>query len=73
VVSTIQLRPAGPGIDPQDRALNLIRALSLEDFGEPGLRFEPDGTVVPVARPDVPRHELQPSPQEGRRRAVGGP
>ena len=65
VVSTIQLRPAGPGIDPQDRALNLIRGLSLEDFGEPGLRFQPDGTVVPVARPDVPRHELQPSPQEG--------
>lgn len=62
IVSTIQLRPAGPGIDPKDRALNLIRGLSLEDFGEPGLRFEPDGTVVAVARPNVPRHELQASP-----------
>ncbi len=58
IVSTIQLRPAGPRIDPQQRALNLIRGLSIEDFGNPGLRFEPDGTVVTVARPHVPRHEL---------------
>ncbi len=59
IVSTIQLRPAGPSIDPQQRALNLVRGLSIEDFGNPGLRFEPDGTVLPVARPDVPRHQLK--------------
>ena len=28
IVSTIQLRPAGPSIDPQDRALKLMRGLS---------------------------------------------
>jgi hypothetical protein len=59
IVSTIQLRPAGPSIDPGNRALNLIRGLSSEDFGEPGLTFLPDGTVLPVDRPDVPVHILQ--------------
>lgn len=59
IVSTIQLRPAGPSIDPKQRALNLMRGLSVEDFGEPGLTFLPDGTVLPADRPEVPRHELQ--------------
>jgi hypothetical protein len=59
IVSTIQLRPAGPSVDPQGRALNLIRGLSIDDFGEPGLTFLPDGTVLPAARPDVVPHELQ--------------
>jgi len=59
IVSTIQLRPAGPSIDPRDRALNLIRGLSIEDFGEPGLTFLPDGSVLPAERPDVPAHLLQ--------------
>jgi hypothetical protein len=59
IVSTIQLRPAGPSIDPQDRALKLIRGLSIEDFGEPGLSFLPDGSVLPVERPDVAPHTLQ--------------
>ena len=54
IVSTIQLRPAGPSIDPKQRALDLIRGLSIEDFGEPGLRFEADGKVLPAARPEVP-------------------
>ena len=58
IVSTIQLRPAGPSIDPRDRALNLMRGLSIDDFGEPGLTFLPDGTVLPAHRPEVPRHEL---------------
>mgnify|MGYP001812226759 FL=1 len=58
IVSTIQLRPAGPSIDPQQRALNLIRGLSIEDFGEPGLTFLPDGKVLPAERPPVPQHEL---------------
>jgi len=56
IVSTVQLRPAGPSIDAGDRALNLIRGLSIEDFGEPGLTFLPDGGVLPAERPAVPRH-----------------
>ena len=59
IVSTIQLRPAGPSVDPQDRALNLIRGLSIDDFGEPGLIFLPDGTILPAERPDVTPHALQ--------------
>jgi hypothetical protein len=58
IVSTIQLRPAGPSIDPQQRALNLVRGLSIEDFGEPGLTFLPDGKVLPAERPPVPQHVL---------------
>ena len=59
IVSTIQLRPDGPGIDPRQRALNMMRGLSLEDFGNPGLTFLPDGKLLPADRPEVPRHELQ--------------
>ncbi|MDH3750203.1 MAG: CapA family protein [Gammaproteobacteria bacterium] len=53
VISTIQLRPDGPSIDENHRALNLMRGLSIEDFGEPGLRFEPDGKIVPAERKPV--------------------
>jgi len=59
IVSTIQLRPAGPSIDPKQRALNLMRGLSIEDFGEPGLTFLPDGRILPAPRPTVPPHILQ--------------
>jgi hypothetical protein len=59
IVSTIQLRPAGPSIDPDDRALKLIRGLSLEDFGQSGLTFLPDGRVLPAERPEVPVHVLE--------------
>jgi hypothetical protein len=59
IVSTIQLRPAGPGIDPRSRALDLIRRLSKEDFGESGLTFYPDGTVLPANRPPVEPHVLK--------------
>jgi len=48
IVSTVQLRPAGPSIDPQDRALNMIRGLSQEDFDNPGLTFHPDGRITPT-------------------------
>lgn len=50
IVSTIQLRPAGPSIDPQQRALKMIRGLSIEDFGNPGLTFHADGTITPTPR-----------------------
>ena len=62
IVSTIQLRPAGPSIDPQDRALKLMRGLSVEDFGNPGLEFRPDGTILPTERPQVIPHALVVSP-----------
>jgi len=62
IVSTIQFRPDGPSIDPKNRALNLIRGLSVEDFGEPGLAFLPDGTVLPANRPDVDPHVLVVTP-----------
>jgi hypothetical protein len=60
IVSTIQLRPAGPGIDPKQRALNLIRGLSIEDFGEPGLRFATDGRVLPIDRAELPTGRVGP-------------
>ena len=65
IVSTIQLRPAGPSIDLKDRALNLVRGLSIEDFGEPGLEFLPDGKVLPVPRPPV--RLTRPAPARGPR------
>jgi poly-gamma-glutamate capsule biosynthesis protein CapA/YwtB (metallophosphatase superfamily) len=48
--STIQLRPAGPSMDSRNRALNMIRDLSREDFATPGVRFNVDGSIVPVPR-----------------------
>jgi poly-gamma-glutamate capsule biosynthesis protein CapA/YwtB (metallophosphatase superfamily) len=48
IISTIQIRPDGPSIDKQQRALNLIRDLSAEDFGNPGLIFHPDGKLSPA-------------------------
>lgn len=47
IVSTVQLRPDGPGIDTEQRALNLIRGLSSEDFEDPKLTFHPDGRISP--------------------------
>jgi hypothetical protein len=62
IVSTVQLRPAGPSIDPKQRALNLMRGLSIEDFGEPGLTFLPDGRVLPAERAPVTPHVLKEKP-----------
>ena len=55
IISTHQLRPAGPSPDPKSRALNMIRGLSIEDFGNPGLTFHADGRITPAARPSVTR------------------
>ncbi len=55
IISTRQLRPAGPSLDPENRALNMIRGLSIEDFGNPGLTFHPDGRITPAERPPVAR------------------
>jgi hypothetical protein len=48
--STAQIRPAGPTIDENQKALNLIRGLSIQDFGNPGIAFQPDGIIVPADR-----------------------
>ena len=46
IVSTVQIRPDGPSVDAEQRALNLIRGLSAEDFEDPGLTFHPDGRIT---------------------------
>lgn len=48
--STIQLRPDGPSIDPQARALALIRALTAAAFPDGALVFGDDGDVQRSAR-----------------------
>ena len=62
ITSTVQLRPAGPSIDVRHRALNLIRGLSIEDFGDPGLSFESDGRVSATERGPVETHRLVVTP-----------
>ncbi len=47
IVSTIQIRPAGPSLDPDRRALKLMRGLTAEDFGDAGLHFADDGRFHP--------------------------
>ena len=54
IVSTVQIRPAGPSVDPYRRALNLLRGLSIADFGNPGLNFHPDGRLTRIERPPTP-------------------
>lgn len=51
IISTVQRRPDGPSIDSEQRALNLIRGLSIEDFDDPGLTFAADGQLIPINRP----------------------
>lgn len=58
ITSTVQLRPAGPSIDDKQRALNLIRSLSIDDFGRSGLHFHRDGTVQAIERGEVEPHRL---------------
>jgi poly-gamma-glutamate capsule biosynthesis protein CapA/YwtB (metallophosphatase superfamily) len=48
--STIQVRPGGPVPDSEQRALKLIESLSKQDFGFPGIKFQPDGRMVPTKR-----------------------
>jgi len=58
IVSTIQLRPAGPSVDARNRALDLMRGLSIDDFDKPGLEFLSNGRVLPAPRPEVKPHVL---------------
>ena len=62
IISTRQLRPAGPSLDPEGRALKMIRGLSIEDFGKPGLTFHADGRITPADRPQVARRTFPEDP-----------
>jgi hypothetical protein len=62
ITSTIQSRPAGPSLDAKQRALNLIRGLSIDDFGSPGLLFESNGRIFPADRAPFEAHELVVTP-----------
>ncbi len=64
IVSTVQLRPAGPSIDPEQRALNLIRGLSHEDFGDPGLVFGRDGSILPQEAQSSEPTDLKSTPSD---------
>ncbi len=44
--STVQLRPDGPSIDPEGRALLLMRSLTAEAFPDGALVLEDDGNVT---------------------------
>jgi hypothetical protein len=46
--STIQLRPDGPSIDPQQRALQLIRELTAAALPYGWLEFGADGRIIRV-------------------------
>jgi len=48
IVSTVQIRPAGPSIDDQQRAYKLIRGLTAEDIQNFGLTFTEDGRFAPL-------------------------
>jgi hypothetical protein len=48
IVSTKQVRPAGPSLDHDQRALKLIRGLTAEDFENPGVQFLDDGRYRPL-------------------------
>ncbi len=58
VVSTRQIRPAGPSIDPAAEALRMLSSLSRQDFGNPGVVFHDDGRIEAVPRPYVKPHAI---------------
>lgn len=53
VHSTIQVRPAGPSLDPERRALKMLKSLSIQDFATPGISFGEDGKIQPTPRKTV--------------------
>jgi hypothetical protein len=46
-VPLVQLPRSGPAPDPDRAALDLIRTLSREDFGDSAARFGADGEILP--------------------------
>ena len=59
IYSTVQVRPGGPVLDGDHQALHLIRDLSRQDFGTPGIRFLDNGRMLPAARPTVKEHRTE--------------
>jgi hypothetical protein len=45
--SMMQVPRQGPRLDRQAAAINLMRRLSVEDFGDTAARIQPDGTITP--------------------------
>lgn len=58
--STIQIRPDGPSVDPEQQAMQLIRSLSIQDFTTPGIEFFDDGSIVPAPRTVQKRYTESP-------------
>ena len=46
LIPTVQIRPAGPSVDPEKRVLNLIRGLTQESFPNGELAFAPSGEIT---------------------------
>jgi poly-gamma-glutamate capsule biosynthesis protein CapA/YwtB (metallophosphatase superfamily) len=49
--STIQIRPAGPSLDPERKAVSTLRSLTAEAFPQGALRIENDGRIVRAQEP----------------------
>lgn len=64
IYSTVQLRPDGPKRDENRQAMRLIRDLSRQDFGTPGILFMDNGRILPEARPQFRAHMPEP-PESG--------
>jgi hypothetical protein len=52
IFSFIQVPPGGPERDGGERALNLIRKLSQEDFPETAPSFDASGSILPRKKTD---------------------
>ena len=48
--STVQIRPGGPQIDKDQKALDLIRDLSIQDFGKLSITYLQNGKIMPAKK-----------------------
>ena len=46
LIPTVQIRPAGPSVDPEKRVLNLVRGLTQESFPDGELAFGSSGEIT---------------------------
>lgn len=47
LVPMVQLPQGGPTLDPENAAIRLVQALSIEDFGASAARVSPSGDILP--------------------------